>query len=123
MKPHEFIGSDNPRFHFCLYEREGYRCGLIASNDIHMVTAAQNSSDTIATVSNGSGTVSECATCRYSWPTGTDGSHSCATALSLTVNALRTALQACISTHCPNEKVFCGACSPARELLKSLEAK
>ncbi len=31
------------------------------------------------------------------------------------------ALERCISAHCPDDKMFCGTCSPARELLAALK--
>ena len=32
-------------------------------------------------------------------------------------------LRAVIQNHCPNEKLFCSTCGPARALLERLEAK
>lgn len=37
--------------------------------------------------------------------------------------ALKTSLKTCIENHCPNDKLFCGSCTPARELLKTLEGQ
>lgn len=36
-------------------------------------------------------------------------------------DALRDALEKCIKGHCPNDKMFCGSCSPGRELLRRMK--